>query len=141
MRYLKRTKRFGLYYHGPSFPPRLIGYADADYGGDLDDQKSQPSLFYILGSTAVAWGSHKQGCFADSTTIAELVALAEATKETIWLFKLLCTIDCNQALPILINCDNQAALALVKNPEYHKQTKHVDMKYYAIRTYYEDKIT
>ena len=37
MRYLKRTKRFGLYYHGPSSSPRLIGYADVDYGGDLDD--------------------------------------------------------------------------------------------------------
>ena len=93
-----------------------------------------------MGLTAVAWGSHKQGCFADSTTIAELVALAEATKETIWLYRLLRTIDCNQALPILINCDNQAALALVKNPEYHKRTKHVDMKYYAIQTYYEDKL-
>ena len=93
MRYFKPTKRFGLYYHGPSFSPRLIGYADADYGGDLDDRKNRTSFVYILGSIAVAWGSHKQGCFADSTTIAELVALAEATKETIWLCRLLCTIE------------------------------------------------
>ena len=83
MHYLKQTKQFGLYYHGPSSSPRLIGYDDADYGGDLDDQKSRTGFVYTLGSTAVAWGSHKQGCFSNSTTIVELVALAEATKETI----------------------------------------------------------
>ncbi|KAG0504817.1 hypothetical protein M758_N016700 [Ceratodon purpureus] len=137
MQYLKRTKRYGLYYRGQTSPPRLIGYTDADYGGDLDDRKSRTGFVYILGSTAIAWGSHKQGCFADSTTIAELVAMAESTKETVWLCR---TLDCTQELPLTIYCDNQAAIALVKNPEYHKRTKHVDMKYYAIRTYYEDNL-
>ena len=73
MRYLKRTKSFGLYYNGQSLPPRLIGYTDADFGGDLDDRKSRMGFVYTLGSTAIAWGSRKQGCFVDSTTIAELV--------------------------------------------------------------------
>ena len=66
--------------------------------------------------------------------------MAKSTKETIWLCRLLRTLDCIQELPLMIYCDNQAALALVKDLEYHKQTKHVDMKYYAIRTYYEDKL-
>ena len=140
MRYLKRTKNFGLYYRSLPTPPRLLGYTDADYGGDLDDRKSRTSFVYTLGSTAITWGSHKQGCFSDSTTIAELVAMAESTKETIWLCRLLRTLDCAQELPITIYCDNQATLALVKNPEYHKRTKHVDMKYYAIRKYYKDKL-
>ena len=38
----------------------------------------------------------------------------------------------------MIYFDNQATLAFVKNPEYHKRTKHINMKYYAIRTYYKD---
>ena len=83
MRYLKKTKRFGLYYPGQTLPPCLIGYSDVDFGGDLDDCKSCTVFVYLLGSTAIAWRSHKQGCFADSTTIAELVAMAESTKETI----------------------------------------------------------
>ena len=140
MRYLKRTQSFGLYYSGQSPPPRLLGYSDADYGGDLDDRKSCTGFVYTLGSTAITWGSHKQGCFADSTTIAKLVAMAESTKESIWLCRLLRTLNCTQTLPLTIYYDNQATIALVKNPEYHKRTKHVDMKYYAIRTYYEDKL-
>ena len=51
--YLKRTKCFGLYYHGQSLPPRLIEYIDADYGGDLTDHKSRTgfellSTFLVL---------------------------------------------------------------------------------------------
>lgn len=141
MRYLKRTKVFGLYYHGQSSPPRLIDYTDADYLGDLDNQKSRTGFVYTLGSIAVAWGSHKQGCFAGSTTnFAELVAMVESTKETVWLCRLLRTLDSTEKLLLTIHSDNQAAIALVKNPEYHKRTKHVDMKYYAIRTYYEDNL-
>lgn len=85
MRYLKVTKDYGLYYNAQQAPPQLIGYADADFGGDLDDQKSRTGFIYTLGSTAIAWGSDKQGCLTTSTTVAELVALAESTKETTWL--------------------------------------------------------
>jgi hypothetical protein len=33
----------------------------------------------------------------------------------------------------MIHADNQGAIALAKNPEYHAQTKHIDMQYHFIR--------
>jgi len=42
-----------------------------------------------LGSGAVSWRSCKQSIPTDYTTEAEYVAAAEATKETVWLRKIL----------------------------------------------------
>lgn len=37
--------------------------------------------------------------------------------------------------PILY-IDNQSAIKLIKNPEYHKRTKHIDVRYHFIREKY-----
>jgi hypothetical protein len=50
-----------------------------------------------------------------------------------WLVRLLIDLGITQELPILIYCDNQAALALIKNPDYQNKGKHADLKYYYIR--------
>ena len=42
-----------------------------------------------LGSAAITWRSKKQAIPADSTTEAEYVAAAQATKEIVWLRKIL----------------------------------------------------
>lgn len=34
--------------------------------------------------------------------------------------------------------DNQSAIRLVKNPEYNKRTKHIDIQYHFIREKFED---
>lgn len=34
--------------------------------------------------------------------------------------------------------DNQSAIRLVKNPEFHKRTKHIDVNYHFIREKYEE---
>ncbi|UYV61219.1 hypothetical protein LAZ67_1003912 [Cordylochernes scorpioides] len=38
----------------------------------------------------------------------------------------------------VLNMDNQAAIKLVQNPEFHKRTKHIDVRYHYIRTKQED---
>ena len=35
-----------------------------------------------------------------------------------------------QEKPTMIYCDNTSAVAIAKNPMYHKWTKHIDTKYY-----------
>jgi hypothetical protein len=33
--------------------------------------------------------------------------------------------------------DNQGAIRLIKNPEFHKRTKHIDVQYHYVRDRYE----
>lgn len=40
----------------------------------------------------------------------------------------------------ILRSDNQAAIRLVRNPEFHKRTKHVDVKYYIIREHYQNSL-
>lgn len=35
--------------------------------------------------------------------------------------------------PTCLWSDNQAAIRLVRNPEFHRRTKHIDVKYHIIR--------
>jgi hypothetical protein len=73
-----------------------------------------------------------------STTEAEYMALGQATKESVWLKKLLEEIGYHQrAEPILIHSDNQGALALTKNPTFHARTKHIDIRHHFLREKYE----
>lgn len=36
--------------------------------------------------------------------------------------------------------DNQSAIRLVKNPEFHKRTKHIDVRYHFIREKFEENL-
>eukprot|EP00253_Pinus_taeda_P022302 PITA_22302 len=67
----------------------LIGYSDSDFDGDKETAVSTLGYAMSLGSRAISWRSCKQSIPADSTTEAEYVAAAEATKEIVWLGKIL----------------------------------------------------
>lgn len=67
------------------------------------------------------------------------MALSEATQEAVWLKVFLCelgemTIDES----VKIYEDNQGSIALAKNPEFHKRTKHIDIRYHFVREKVED---
>jgi hypothetical protein len=74
-----------------------------------------------------------------STTESEYIAAATASKEAIWLRTLLNEIGhpCNK--PTTLYVDNQCSIRLVRNPEFHKRTKHIDVKYHYIRERVENR--
>lgn len=61
-----------------------------------------------------------------------------ATKEAVWLRRLLASIGFPQTSFTPLLGDNQSAIILVKNPEYHKRTKHIDIQYHFIREKFEN---
>ena len=64
--------------------------------------------------------------------------MAESVKEAIWLRCLLHNLGFPYKLPTWIFSDNQGAIQLlVKNPKYHKRTKHIETKYYLIPGKYD----
>lgn len=88
MRYLSGTKHFGLALGGKG-SPKVIGYTDADYAGDIKTRRSTSGFVFTLNETAITWMSQRQPIVALSTMEAKYIALTQCTKEAIWLTKML----------------------------------------------------
>ena len=58
---------------------------------------------------------------------------SETSKEAIWLQQLLKEVKGDDISPVPILCDNQGAIQLIKNPEFHQHTKHIAVKYNFVR--------
>ena len=110
----------------------LIGFCDADFAGDLDTRKSTTGYAFMLGNGAVSWSSKRQPTVAVSTTEAEYMSAAYATKEALWLQLLMSELGC-AAQTILIKADNQSAIKLLKNPVISQRSKHIDVIYHFVR--------
>ncbi|CAL8176142.1 unnamed protein product [Prunus armeniaca] len=82
MRYLQRTKDFKLIYKR-SDNLEMVGYADANFSGCMDDLKSTSGFIFLFGGAAVSWRSVKQPIITTSTMQAEFIACYEATCEAI----------------------------------------------------------
>jgi hypothetical protein len=95
------------------------------------------SFFFYLGGP-VSWASRRLPCVALSTTEAEFVAAAEATKEAVLFQQLLSELRVSGRSTTLY-CDNQSAIALVNNPTFHQRTKHIDVRFFYIRDLKEKK--
>eukprot|EP00253_Pinus_taeda_P002306 PITA_02306 len=131
LRYLKGTQDFGIKYtHVDDFS--LIGYSDLDFDGDKETGVSTLGYAMSVGSGAISWRSRKQSIPANSTTKAKYVAAAEATKEIVWLRKILEDLQVKQVQSTPLMIDNTSAIKLVKNPKFHDRTKHINTKYHLI---------
>ncbi len=111
----------------------MCGYSDADWAGDVSDRKSTSGYLFMMSGATVSWRSRKQTCVALSTAEAEYVALASASQEATWLRRLFEDLHEKQAEPTVIHEDNQSAICIAQNPQYHSKTKHIDIKYHFIR--------
>jgi hypothetical protein len=80
-------ENFGLHFGNTS--TSLIGFCDADYAGDLQTRRSTSGFVFLHLGGPVSWASRRQPCVALSTTEAEFVAAADATKEAVWFQQLL----------------------------------------------------
>jgi len=135
-RYLKGTSGLGILYEKTSENTCLQGFSDADYACDLDTRRSTTGYLFKLAGGAVTWGSLRQRTVSLSTTEAEYIAACEAVKEAIWLKQLLKDSQNPCLNPIIVNVDNQSTIKLIRNPEYHKRSKHIDIRYHFVREKY-----
>ncbi len=110
-----------------------VGFSDADWGGDLDDRKSTSGYVFQIGGTAISWRSKKQTCVALSTAESEYVALASTSQESIWLQQLLADMKKEPKKKMVIFEDNQSAISIARNPQFHGRCKHIGIKYHFIR--------
>jgi len=129
LRYLRGTTRLGVVYSG-SEP--LQGFVDAGWAGDIDGRRPKTGFDFTCNGGAIAWASKRQSTVATSTAEAEYVADAMATKEALWLRKLLSALGVDGGA-VAMGEDNQSCLALVNSFEATGRTKHVDVAYHMVR--------
>jgi hypothetical protein len=88
---------------------------------------------FLIDRGAVSWSSKKQELVTLSTTEAEYVTSSQASREDVWLHRLIGEIFRPLKQPTPLYCDNQSAITLAQNDNYHARTKHIDIWYHFIR--------
>lgn len=139
LRYLNHSKTMVITY-GSNELGDLIGFTDADFARDIDTRRSTTGYVFMLGNGAITWKSKRQKTVALSTTEAEYMAACDGAREAVWLRQLMKDVGYEQERPTTMNIDNQSAILLIKNPELHHRTKHIDVRLHFIRDLYEDSI-
>lgn len=130
LRYLKGTSELKLTYRSDSDGIRLVGYSDADYGGHIDSRRSTSGYCFSVqkSSGVISWRSKLQTTVALSTAESELSAATAGAQEAAHLCGILGDLGWPQTPPMTLFCDNQAAIAMSRNPIQHGKTKHFAIK-------------
>lgn len=139
--YLKGTASHGLCYgeDGANVSSALIGYSDSNYAGDLDQSRSTTRYILHFNSGAVTWRSRLQPSTAGSTMQAEYQALSDFSKEAVFVRWLIQELNFMGQQPVVLFCNNPAAIQLANNPSCQAKTRHIKVAYHIIRDFVKDK--
>jgi len=110
----------------------LEGFSDAD-GALQHHRHSISGYVFTIDGGAVSWSSKKQSLVALSTTKAKYIAATHAAKEAMWIRMFLAKVARPLTRPTTLYCNNQSAISVLKNDQYHARTKHIDIRYHFIQ--------
>jgi hypothetical protein len=136
LRYLKGTSDLKLLYDGGR-RNGLYGYSDSSWGDDPDDRHSTAGYVFLMADAAISWCSRKQRTAAQSTTEAEYMGLADAGNQAAWYAMFLEELGYDVRDPIPLHGDNKGSVDLALNPVTGRRSKHIPIRYHAIRGYVE----
>ncbi|PLW38782.1 hypothetical protein PCASD_12562 [Puccinia coronata f. sp. avenae] len=141
LRYIQHTKSYGLTLGAVSpTPSTLVAYADASYATATQAYSFAGSA--ILHNGLIGWRCAKMDSDAPatSTTESEYRACSECGQDILWTQQLLDSLRPFLTLPpaeVTLHCDNQGALALLKNSIYQHRTRHINVRYHWLRHHIE----
>lgn len=135
LRYLRGTNATILSYQGTDVNSDMDfhGFSDADWSGDVDSSRSTSGYVFISNAGAIGWSSKLQKMVALSTTESEYIGLSLAGQHLMWLRTFFEELGHEQKKPTPLNCDNQAAIILTRDPQFRSRTKHIARKYHFVR--------
>ena len=134
-RYLAGTMNMWLSFGGEV--KELTGYANVD-GSMGEDWHALSGYAYIIDGSAVSWSTKRQETVSLLTTESEYVATMHAAKEGLWLQLLITQLFGPLSSLTTLFSDNQSAIALTKDHQYHAQTKHINVCFHFIQWIIED---
>lgn len=137
--YLKGSISRGLTIN-PKAHLELVGYVDSDHAGCPTTFRSCTGWVFTLADFPISWCSQRQKTVSTSTTEAEYVAAVEASREAAWLKGLINELQLQFSIdqPIKLCIDNNSALKLTRNAEFHSRSKHINIKHHHIRELVEN---
>jgi hypothetical protein len=127
----------------------LTGFTDADGSMTEDHHAISGHVFLINGGAisshvflinggAVSWSLKKQAVVSLSTAESEYVTTTHTIKEALWLWSFINEILGPNDQPLTLFSDNQSAIVLTHDHQYHPQSKHIDVHYHFIQWVIEE---
>jgi hypothetical protein len=132
LRYLKGCPGRGVFFRKRGHM-RVEVHTDADWAGCLDERKFTSGYCAFVGDNLVSWRIKKQSVVARSTAETEYKAMAHGVSKRLWLRRLLMELGLLEDKPIMLYCDNKAAINIANNPIQHDRTKHVEIDRHFIK--------
>ena len=87
----------------------------------------------MLGASPISWKSKKQSIVYRSSMEGEYHAMATTCCKTIWLLYLQHVLNVKHPQPVLLFCDNKAAIHIAAKLVFHERTKHIEIDCHFIR--------
>nr|GFA98667.1 ribonuclease H-like domain, reverse transcriptase, RNA-dependent DNA polymerase [Tanacetum cinerariifolium] len=132
LRYIKGTKDYGItYMHNEG--NKIHGFNDSSYRVNTQEEKGTTGIIFYYGESPIRWSTQKQAIVALSSCEFEFIAATAAATQALWLKRLLSKLTHSQEEKVTIKVDNKYAIALMKNPVFHRRSKHIDTKCHFIR--------
>lgn len=115
-------------------PCELAGFVDSDFSNCKDTSRSTTGWLFTLSGAPISWRSKRQDTIAHSTCEAEYIAASDAAKEAVWLRNFINELGTAvQVGHVPLYIDNQSAIRMTKNPEFHERSKHIERRHHHIR--------
>ena len=129
LRYLQGTIHYGIRLGGSyDTTDQLKAYADSDYANCIDTRRCVSGYITYFRNSPISWISKKMPSVVLSTTEAEYMALCLLAQECLFLRHFLTELGIKFTKPITLYEDNQSTIKLVKNPELHGRSKHIQIR-------------
>src|SRR5713101_3431508 len=96
------------------------------------DRRAISGYAFLIDGGVVTWSSKKQEVVSLSMTESEYMAAAHGMKEVLWLKSLISQVFSPIPEPIDMLCDNQSAIALAQDHQYHTCSKHINIHFHFI---------
>jgi hypothetical protein len=110
----------------------LARYANAN-GSMAKDRHAISGHAFIVHGGAISWSAKCQDIILLPTTESEYVAVTHAAKEVLWPHSLIEQLFGTTLSRTTLFSDNQSAIALSKDHQYHACTKHINIRFHFIR--------
>jgi hypothetical protein len=86
------------------------------------DRKAISGYAFLIDGGAICWSSKKQEIVSLSMTESGYVAATHGMQEALWLCSIITEVFQSYDRPIDVFCDNQSAIALAQDHQFHPRT-------------------